>query len=201
MEAFSALLVLCAGNSPVPGTSPLKGQWRGALMFSFICAWINDWVYQRSWWFETPSWLLWRQCNGRNKLPKIYFADDILKVIFVWNLILIKNSLEIFANDQLTVVQHCSNNGLAPYRRQAIIWSNDVIVYWRIYALLGLSELYSETTWAGGIAQSTHHEVRSGGQKFCPHRGPSWELIAQYRPPCHFAFIPHLIRAIICIFF
>ena len=24
--------------------SPHKGQWRGALMFSMICAWINDWV-------------------------------------------------------------------------------------------------------------------------------------------------------------
>ena len=24
--------------------SPHKGQWRGALMFSLICIWINDWV-------------------------------------------------------------------------------------------------------------------------------------------------------------
>ena len=24
--------------------SPHKGQWRGPLMFSLICAWINDWV-------------------------------------------------------------------------------------------------------------------------------------------------------------
>ena len=27
--------------------SPHKGQWRGALMFSLICAWINDWVNTR----------------------------------------------------------------------------------------------------------------------------------------------------------
>ena len=40
METFSALLALCAGNSPVPVNSPHKGQWRGALMFSLICAWI-----------------------------------------------------------------------------------------------------------------------------------------------------------------
>ena len=44
MEPFSASLALCAGNSPVPVNSPHKGQWRGALMFSLICAWINDWV-------------------------------------------------------------------------------------------------------------------------------------------------------------
>ena len=47
METFSALLALCAGNSPVPVNSPHKGQWRGALMFSLIYAWINDWVNNR----------------------------------------------------------------------------------------------------------------------------------------------------------
>ena len=44
METFSALLALCAGNSLVPVNYPHKGQWRGALMFSLICAWINRWV-------------------------------------------------------------------------------------------------------------------------------------------------------------
>ena len=47
METFSALLAICAGNSPVTVTSPHKGQWRGALMLSLICAWINDWVNNR----------------------------------------------------------------------------------------------------------------------------------------------------------
>ena len=47
METFSALPALCAGNSPVPVNSPHKGQWRGALMFSLICTWINDWVNNR----------------------------------------------------------------------------------------------------------------------------------------------------------
>ena len=47
METFSALLALCAGNSPVPVNSPHKGQWRGAFMFSLICTWINDWVNNR----------------------------------------------------------------------------------------------------------------------------------------------------------
>ena len=44
METFSALLGLCTGNSPVPVNFPRKGQWHGALMFSLICAWTNDWV-------------------------------------------------------------------------------------------------------------------------------------------------------------
>ena len=50
METFSAILVLCAWNSPV--NSPHKGQWRGALMFSLICAlnkqlskqWRDQWL-------------------------------------------------------------------------------------------------------------------------------------------------------------
>ena len=37
-----------------------------------------------------------------------------------------------------------SDNGLAPSRWQAIIWTNDGIVYWRIYASLGLNELKNE---------------------------------------------------------
>ena len=47
METFSASLALCSGNSPVPVSSPHKGQWCEALNFSLICAWINDWVNNR----------------------------------------------------------------------------------------------------------------------------------------------------------
>ena len=34
-----------------------------------------------------------------------------------------------------------SDNGLAPTRRQAIIWTNDAEFSWRMYASLGLNEL------------------------------------------------------------
>ena len=47
METFSALLTLCEGNPPVTGGFPHKGQWRGALKFSLICAWTNDWANTR----------------------------------------------------------------------------------------------------------------------------------------------------------
>ena len=47
METLSALLVLCAENSPVTGEFPHKGKWRGVLMFSLICARINVWVHNR----------------------------------------------------------------------------------------------------------------------------------------------------------
>ena len=44
---FCVLPAICAGNSPVHGEFPHKGQWRGALMFSLICARINGWVNNR----------------------------------------------------------------------------------------------------------------------------------------------------------
>ena len=46
-----------------PMNSLHKGQWRGALMYSLSCAWINAWVNNcEGWWFETPSPSLWRHC-------------------------------------------------------------------------------------------------------------------------------------------
>ena len=49
METFSALLAICAGNSPVTDEFPAKkGQWRGALTFSLIYAWMNGWVNYRA---------------------------------------------------------------------------------------------------------------------------------------------------------
>ena len=47
METFSALLSLCEGNSPAAGNSPHKGQWRGALVFSWIWAWTSGWANNR----------------------------------------------------------------------------------------------------------------------------------------------------------
>ena len=62
METFCALLAF------VWVFSPHKGQWRGALMFSLICA-LNKRLSKQSrgGWFETLSCTLWRHCNA-NKL-------------------------------------------------------------------------------------------------------------------------------------
>ena len=47
MEAFSALLAFVRRIHRSSVNSPHKGQWRGALMFSVICVWINGWVNNR----------------------------------------------------------------------------------------------------------------------------------------------------------
>ena len=54
---------------------PHKGQWRGTLMFSLICAWTNGWVKKsRGRWFETPSHLLWRHCND---ICQLFLLQDL----------------------------------------------------------------------------------------------------------------------------
>ena len=64
-----------------PVNSPHKGQWRGALMFSLICA-LNKRLSKQSrgWWFETPSCLLWRHCNGIPKLVRQRLYTDTYPV-------------------------------------------------------------------------------------------------------------------------
>ena len=47
MEAFSALLAICVGNSPVSGEFPAQRPVRGALMFYLIWASTNGWVNNR----------------------------------------------------------------------------------------------------------------------------------------------------------
>ena len=84
METFSALLALCAGNSPVPVNSPHKGQWRGALIFSLICAWINDWVNNR----ETDEF---RRHRGHYDVN----AMDITALYSLWEVILQQNTLTL----------------------------------------------------------------------------------------------------------
>ena len=41
-----------------PVDSPHKGQWRGALMFSLICAWTNDWANNRD-----AGGLIWHRAH------------------------------------------------------------------------------------------------------------------------------------------
>ena len=64
METFSALLAICAWNSPVPGEFPAQSPVTRSLDIFFdlhpnkrLC---KQWW---GWWFETPSCPLWRHRN------------------------------------------------------------------------------------------------------------------------------------------
>ena len=70
METFSALLAICAGNSPVPGEFPAQRQ--VTRRFNVFCDLrLNKRLRKQSWgwWFETLSRPLWRHCNVENEAP------------------------------------------------------------------------------------------------------------------------------------
>ena len=68
METFSALLAICAGNSPVPGEFPAQRPvTRGFDVFFDLHP--NKRLSKQwwGWWFETPSFPLWRHRNVMTK--------------------------------------------------------------------------------------------------------------------------------------
>ena len=70
METFSALLALCAGNSPVTGEFP--SQRSVTRMFDvFFDFRLNKRSSKQSRhrWFETPTHSLWRHCNDTTVHP------------------------------------------------------------------------------------------------------------------------------------
>ena len=65
METFSALLVICAGNTPVPGEFPAqRPMTRSFDVFFDLCPNKRLSKQSRRWWFEMPLHPLWRHCNG-----------------------------------------------------------------------------------------------------------------------------------------
>ena len=73
METFSALLALCAGNSPVTGEFPSQRPvTRSFDVFLDLHLSKQSW----GWWFETPSRSLWRHSNEEAvaALPHVFYS-------------------------------------------------------------------------------------------------------------------------------
>ena len=64
METFSALLAICAGNSPITDEFPAQKPVTRSFGVLFDLR-LNKWLSKQSWgwWFETLSHPLWRYCN------------------------------------------------------------------------------------------------------------------------------------------
>ena len=129
METFSALLAICAGNSPVPGEFPHKGQWRGVLAFSLICTRINGWVNNGE--------------AGDLRHHRAHYDATVMQMHFLGlkRLNVKYNFIELCSlgsNWQYAIISWAK--ALAPHWRQAFIWTNDGLVYWRIYVSLSRIE-------------------------------------------------------------
>ena len=87
-SSFSALLAICAGNSPVPGEFPTqRPMTRSFDVFFYLRP--NKRLSKQwwGWWFETPSCPLWCHCNvfeqvveSTDEIPVIWDAVTLL-----WN--------------------------------------------------------------------------------------------------------------------
>ena len=111
------------------------------------------------------STLRWRQ-NGHP------FADNIFKCIFL-NESLHRLILQS-SSEHLTSIG--SDNGLAPNRRQAIIWTNDNPVYWCIYAA---SHCLNE------LCSFMHDQPE--GSVFLGHQEVAWKSSLAILSRCYFA--------------
>ena len=102
-KTFSSLPALFAGNSPVTGEFPAQRP----VMRSFD-VFFDLWLNKRLSKQKTPSFSLWRHCNGQNGH---HFADDIylkkkefsdMKIVCIWNHTLLR------VNSHGSNLQHAS---------------------------------------------------------------------------------------------
>ena len=74
METFSALLAICAGNSPVTGEFPAQRPVTRSFDVFFDLRLNKQLGKRRGWGFVRQSRLLWRHCNAGQTY---HFADGI----------------------------------------------------------------------------------------------------------------------------
>ena len=106
--------------------------------------WINRYCVRYDWWWRqqttssmSPLWYMLAHW-GRDKMATIFRTT--FSNAFSWMKIIsfYLNSVEIWiqgSNYHYIIIG--SDDGLAPIRRQAIIWTNGDLIYWRTYASLG----------------------------------------------------------------
>ena len=84
MEIFSALLALCAGNSPVTGELfSQRPVTRSFDVLFDLCLNLRLNKQSWGWWFEAPSCSLWRYCNGVRVIRKHFY---IMKSSYMWEI-------------------------------------------------------------------------------------------------------------------
>ena len=82
METFSALLAICAGNSPVPGEFPAQRPVTRSFDVFFDLR-LNKRLSKQpwGWWFETPAWSLWRHRNAFRQHSDYYIDTPVFRSV------------------------------------------------------------------------------------------------------------------------
>ena len=144
METFSALLSICAGNSPVPGEFPAQRPVTRSFDFFFDLRWIKG-LYKQSWgwWFETISRPLWRHSNDNMGL--LY----LMKLLYTHSGPTILNLLNGFHN-------FCSNNQLIVNETKTKVMCFGKTVKPELYFNNKEIEHVEHYKYLGSIIRSTH---------------------------------------------
>ena len=112
-KKITALLPLCEGNPPVNGAFPSQRPVTRRFDVFFDLR-LNKRLSKQSWgwWFETPSYPLWRHCNGTYHLHQIYYTTT---------------QPDHFVEPKFQILKN-KNSGIKNTSRTDIcVWSNSII--------------------------------------------------------------------------
>ena len=134
METFSALLAICAGNSPVTGEFPAQRPVTRSFDVFFDLR-LNERLSKQSWgcWFATPQRPLWHHCNdtdvmysSMHQLQRRFNKTAV--EIWVW----MSNYILLVYVDAITYP--CPNpDDPAVFRPRHFFTSEFYIVYYKSY--------------------------------------------------------------------
>ena len=134
MEAFYALLSLCAENSPVTGEFPAQRPVTRSFDVFFdlrLIKWLSKQLQSWGWWFEAPSGLLWHHCNDETALFENWFTCfclvgnvSPLSAAYILNCVIIGLD-ECVSPIRCQAIGLHIHNGLSPVRSQANIKTGD----------------------------------------------------------------------------
>ena len=130
METFSHYWPFVRGIHRSPVNSPHKGQWRGALMFSLICAWINGWVNNREAGdlrrhyahYDVTVILGW----GQKEQDKVSLIPHIRHML---GISLSETKFEVQHIDPVINVSDCFTMNLLPSRYRDTPWTFEIRKY------------------------------------------------------------------------
>ena len=117
-----------------PVNSPHKGQWRGALMFTLICVWINGWVNNH----EAGDLRRYRVHYGvivmvthrsHEKGPLLSRWHFQFMVRLCNHCILVMVSRKFFPGALLTMCRCCADTCSQQNRKQTIMCNNDAMIW------------------------------------------------------------------------
>ena len=127
METFSALLALCAGNSPVTGEFTTERPVTRSFDVFFDLH-LNKRLSKQwwGWWFETPSCSLWRHCNDQiyYEIAKRSVVISLYRCLFDRYLgSTADEALLKYQNDRTTRLRNFATPG-PPFNNTEQIWSH-----------------------------------------------------------------------------